>query len=203
MLKALRRGDNFVALADGSTGIIPDSWLARLETIARLGSSDGEGVRFKPAQALLLEALLAERANEQIKARTDTQYRQRLNELRDGEKSTAIDPPASFQGELRPYQREGLGWFQFLQRLRIGGCLADDMGLGKTVQVLALLEARRLAPKHKSSIVVVPKSLVFNWQQEAARFTPQLRVLAYVGAGRQSLMRRRCRNWNQPRPSRW
>ena len=189
LLKALRRGENFVALADGSTGIIPDAWLARLETIARLGSPDGEGVRFKPAQALLLEALLAERANEQIKARTDTQYRQRLNELRDGEKSTAIDPPASFQGELRPYQREGLGWFQFLQRLRIGGCLADDMGLGKTVQVLALLEARRLAPKHKSSIVVVPKSLVFNWQQEAARFTPQLRVLAYVGAGRQSLIR--------------
>ena len=187
LLKALRRGESFVALTDGSTGIIPEAWRARLDTMARLGSIDGTGVRFKVAQALLLDALLAERADERLAMHTDAAYRRRLNELRDGEKATAVEPPASFRGELRPYQREGLGWFQFLQRLRVGGCLADDMGLGKTVQVLALLDARRQEPRALPSIVVVPKSLVFNWQHEAARFTPQLRVLAYVGAGRHAL----------------
>ena len=190
LLKAVRRGESLVALTDGTTGLIPEAWRARLDTIARLGTADGAGVRFKASQALLLDALLAERANEQIKARRDATYRQRLDELRDGEKSTPIDPPTTFRGELRPYQREGLGWFQFLQRLRIGGCLAHDMGLGKTVQVLALLDARRQAPEPKPSIVVVPKSLVFNWQQEAARFTPQLRVLAFVGASRHHLLAR-------------
>ncbi len=188
LLAAVRRGESFVALADGSTGIIPKAWLARLDTMVRLGSAKEDGVRFRPSQALLLDALLSERADENIKARTDAAYRRRLQELRDGETSTPIDPPPTFQGQLRPYQREGLGWFQFLQRMRVGGCLADDMGLGKTVQVLALLDSRRQLSPQRPSIVVVPKSLVFNWQQEAARFTPQLRVLAYVGAARRSLM---------------
>ncbi len=96
-------------------------------------------------------------------------------------------------GELRPYQREGLGWLHFLQRLGFGGCLADDMGLGKTIQVLALLEQRRAlraasepgaADRPPPSLVVVPRSLVFNWQQEAARFTPRLRVADFTHPAR-------------------
>ena len=86
-------------------------------------------------------------------------------------------------GQLRDYQREGLGWFEFLQRFKFGGCLADDMGLGKTVQVLALLESRRNGDS-RPSLVVVPRSLIFNWQQEAARFTPKLRVLSHTGSER-------------------
>jgi SNF2 family DNA or RNA helicase len=83
---------------------------------------------------------------------------------------------------------------EFLRHFGFGGCLADDMGVGKTAQVLALLESRRVLRLHPNgngadaptgpSLVVVPKSLVFNWQQEAARFTPQLRVLDHTGLGR-------------------
>ena len=71
-------------------------------------------------------------------------------------------------GELRGYQREGLGWLRFLDRTGFGGLLADDMGLGKTVQVLALLAGSRGRP----SLVVAPRSLIFNWKREAARFAP-------------------------------
>src|ERR1051325_5634912 len=80
------------------------------------------------------------------------------------------------------YQQEGLGWFSFLRELGFGGCLADDMGLGKTVQVLALLDQRRGAPaaERRPSLVVAPRSLVFNWKAEAARFTPELRVLDHA-----------------------
>jgi SNF2 family DNA or RNA helicase len=96
--------------------------------------------------------------------------------------------PDGFVGHLRDYQREGVGWMQFLRRFSFGGCLADDMGVGKTAQVLALLETRRelrsqgepLGP----SLVVVPRSLVFNWKQEAEKFTPKLRVLDYTGVAR-------------------
>jgi len=84
---------------------------------------------------------------------------------------------------LRPYQRDGLGWLAFLERFGFGGCLADDMGLGKTVQVLAMLEQRREQP-HRTTLVVVPRSLIFNWMQEAARFTPQLKVLDQSGVDR-------------------
>ena len=70
----------------------------------------------------------------------------------------------------------------FLRDFGFGGCLADDMGLGKTVQVLALLEARR--NEKKPSLVVVPRSLVFNWKEEAARFAPRLRVRDHTGLDR-------------------
>jgi SNF2 family DNA or RNA helicase len=84
---------------------------------------------------------------------------------------------------LRPYQRDGLGWLNFLRRFGFGGCLADDMGLGKTVQVLAMLEHRRV-DQSGTALIVVPRSLIFNWKQEAQRFTPGLRVLDQSGPQR-------------------
>ena len=100
---------------------------------------------------------------------------------------------AGFCGQLRHYQKAGLGWLGFLQEFRLGGCLADDMGLGKTVQVLAMLQERRNRPaddngSRSPSLAVVPRSLVFNWIEEAKRFTPKLRVLDYTGIQRGPLL---------------
>src|SRR5881296_4554299 len=91
----------------------------------------------------------------------------------------ATDPGADFRGTLRPYQKVGVSWLAFASSLRLGVCLADDMGLGKTVQVLALLllhkkRSERGAPPH---LLVVPASLIANWQAEIARFTPSLTAL--------------------------
>ena len=90
--------------------------------------------------------------------------------------------PRGFRGELRPYQRDALGWFGFLDDVGLGGCLADDMGLGKTVQVLAMLAAARRSGR--PSLVVAPKTVVFNWIDEARRFAPSLRVVEYTGPDR-------------------
>ncbi len=84
-----------------------------------------------------------------------------------------------FTGELRHYQRRGLGWLRFLGRLGLGGCLADDMGLGKTATALAHLVDR--PGKH---LVVCPLSVVHNWETESARFTPSLAVTVHHGASR-------------------
>jgi hypothetical protein len=92
-----------------------------------------------------------------------------------------VDAPASFAGQLRPYQSRGLAWLDFLHRSGLGGVLADDMGLGKTVQLLALLAHDACAGP---SLLVCPMSLVGNWQREAARFTPQLRVHVHHGKER-------------------
>ena len=95
-----------------------------------------------------------------------------------------LDAAKSFVGSLRDYQRDALGWFAFLRRFGFGGCLADDMGLGKTVMVLAWLDRLRATREAKGpSLVVVPRSVVFNWIEEAARFAPELRVLDFSGAG--------------------
>lgn len=95
---------------------------------------------------------------------------------------TPLDPPPTFRGTLRPYQRRGLAWLAFLQSLGLGGILADDMGLGKTVQLLALLAAD--PPEAGPTLLVCPMSLVGNWQREAARFTPHLRVRVHHGPDR-------------------
>ncbi|MBG6099827.1 non-specific serine/threonine protein kinase [Micromonospora vinacea] len=95
---------------------------------------------------------------------------------------TPLDPPPGFQGTLRPYQQRGLAWLAFLRSLGLGGVLADDMGLGKTVQLLALLAGD--PPEAGPTLLVCPMSLVGNWQREAARFTPGLRVHVHHGAER-------------------
>ncbi len=96
-----------------------------------------------------------------------------------------VPAPAVLRGELRPYQRVGFGWLKALSDSGFGGVLADDMGLGKTVQTLALLACRHLEENaDRPSLLVVPTSLVGNWRREAARFTPDLKLLVLHGPGR-------------------
>ena len=93
--------------------------------------------------------------------------------------------PQDFFGTLRPYQEHGYHWLHFLRSVKVGGILADDMGLGKTIQVLAYLQSlKEMDPPTRAHLLVVPKSLVYNWQAEASRFTPGLRFLEYLGQGR-------------------
>jgi superfamily II DNA or RNA helicase len=180
LLAALDRGETFVTLDDGTIGLLPEQWLRRHSTLARLGTAAGDHVRFRPSQVALLDALIAA----QPEAAWDDTFGRARAQLQAFDGIQAVDPPPAFAGTLRGYQRDGLGWLTFLERFGFGGCLADDMGLGKTVMVLALLSARREGPP---SLVVAPRSVVFNWRQEAARFTPDLRVLEYVGAGRAAM----------------
>ncbi|TVT68047.1 MAG: DEAD/DEAH box helicase [Denitromonas halophila] len=96
-----------------------------------------------------------------------------------------VEPPTELGLALRPYQREGLAWLQHLRQNELGGVLADDMGLGKTAQTLAhLLIEKESGRMDRPSLIVLPTSLVFNWQREAARFAPSLRVLKLHGKDR-------------------
>ena len=98
-----------------------------------------------------------------------------------------IAPPAGLCLELRPYQREGLAWLQFLREQNLSGILADDMGLGKTAQTLAhLLLEKEGGRLDKPALIILPTSLIFNWKNEAARFAPSLKVLSLHGPERKS-----------------
>jgi superfamily II DNA or RNA helicase len=181
LLAALRRGENMVRLDDGTYGLLPQEWLTRFGAIAGLGTAEADHLRFRRNQAGFLDALLAT----QPEATCDATFTRVRDELRTFAGIGAGEQPEGFVGQLRDYQRDGVGWMDFLRRFSFGGCLADDMGVGKTAQVLALLEARRASRDSTGpSLVVVPKSLVFNWKQEAARFTPRIRVLDHTGLAR-------------------
>jgi SNF2 family DNA or RNA helicase len=97
--------------------------------------------------------------------------------------------PERLEKIARPYQKEGIGWLQYLAKNHFGGVLADEMGLGKTLQTLAFLELRRKESKTKlPSLVLCPTSLVMNWMDEGKKFAPSLKMLALHGAGRKSLL---------------
>jgi SNF2-related domain/SNF2 Helicase protein/Helicase conserved C-terminal domain len=90
----------------------------------------------------------------------------------------SLPPPAALHASLRPYQKQGLDWLWFCASAGLGACLADDMGLGKTIQVLAaLLRKKEHHPAAPPSLLVVPASLIGNWQREADKFAPSLRLL--------------------------
>ncbi|WP_062345863.1 DEAD/DEAH box helicase [Herbidospora yilanensis] len=116
-----------------------------------------------------------------------------LGDLLSGEADRRLEPvppPEGLTGTLRPYQQRGLAWLSFLSDLGLGGVLADDMGLGKTITTLSLLLAERSGsgPETRTpapTLLVCPMSLLSNWQKEAARFAPGLRVHVYHGSGRE------------------
>ncbi|NUR86008.1 MAG: DEAD/DEAH box helicase, partial [Nonomuraea sp.] len=107
-----------------------------------------------------------------------------LGDLLSGQAERRLTPlatPPGLDAVLRPYQERGLAWLSFLSELGLGGVLADDMGLGKTITTLALLVHERSATP---TLLVCPMSLIGNWQREAARFAPDLRVYVHHGSGR-------------------
>jgi len=165
-------GSRFVPLGEGDWLALTGDLRRRLSEVAHLADKiDENGARLSTLAAPLLEALADEAGEFSADSAWQEQVK-RLHCLR------AFTPPVPrlLQAELRDYQREGFIWLARLAEWGVGACLADDMGLGKTVQLLALLLHRAaIGPQ----LVVAPTSVVGNWQAEAQRFAPSLRLLDY------------------------
>ena len=115
---------------------------------------------------------------------------QLLQSLRTPSKLHKVPLPESFRGSLRPYQKNGFNWLWQMDRLGFGACLADDMGLGKTVQILAYLEALRKRNPKAKTLLIVPASLLGNWQKEAERFVPEMSLEILHGGPATALRQR-------------
>ena len=179
--RAVKKRERYIQLADGSIGAIPDEWIERYRHLFALGEETGEGVRLSQHHLTLLDAALAESDG----AQTDAEFARRRDRLKAFEHIAPHDLPDGFVGDLRPYQKAGYDWLHFLHKYEWGGCLADDMGVGKTIQALVFLQSLRENGHAKApDLLVMPRSLIFNWQREAARFTPNLKVLAYADGSR-------------------
>jgi SNF2 family DNA or RNA helicase len=168
------RKQKYIALKDGVHAVLDESYMERLD---RLFKKHKKGVRVSFFDLPLIEDLMEEGAaraslpkSREVFLGFNTLQKRRLS-------------LPGFKGKLRPYQKFGVKWLAYLHEHRLGGCLADDMGLGKTIQTIALLA--RIQPKaRKPSLVVMPRSLLFNWQRELDRFGPQLTRHIHYGAGR-------------------
>ena len=174
--QALKRRQRYVKLADGSIGAIPDDWIARFKHLLTFGEPTEEGMRLAEHHVPLIEQLIEE-ADEAV---TDSKFDEQRIRLQQFKQIEPKPIPAGLIAELRPYQKAGYDWLHFLHEFKVGGCLADDMGVGKTVQALAfLLSLRETGHTDKANLIVMPRSLLFNWERESMRFTPGLRVLIH------------------------
>jgi SNF2 family DNA or RNA helicase len=179
--KSIRNKSKFVQLDDGTQGILPDEWLHKFESYFAAGEVVEETLRtpnisYAAVEELYEEALLSIDAKERLKL-----YRSKLATFDQINETTV---PAALKASLRPYQKEGLNWLNFLDEFNFGGCLADDMGLGKTIQIIAFILSQVEKIGQNTNLIVVPASLVFNWQQEIKKFAPSLKVTTIYGANR-------------------
>ncbi|RYF64055.1 MAG: ATP-dependent helicase, partial [Cytophagaceae bacterium] len=181
-------------LPNGEIAVIPEAWFvkyAELVGFMEHPPSDEPGGDDQVERLVLQKhhlALVQELDNESL---AETVISRRLEGLREFERIDEVPMPAGFVGTLRPYQKAGYDWMNFLRQYHFGGCLADDMGLGKTVMTLALLQGRKEANRDEAdssrpgpTLLVMPTSLIYNWELEARRFTPALRILIYTGTYR-------------------
>jgi non-specific serine/threonine protein kinase len=179
--KALRRKEHYIKLADGTIGEIPDEWIKRYKHLFGLGEQTKSGIRLSNHHLTLIDQLMAEADG----AKADAEYSRRRQRLLDFSGIVPQALPSGFIGELRPYQKSGYDWLHFLHDYEFGGCLADDMGLGKTIEALVfLLSLRKAGHATSADLIVVPRSLLINWQREAARFTPGLTTYLHFGKDR-------------------
>ena len=166
----------YILLSDGNRAIIDNGYVKRLERIFKQERS-GKGIKISFFDLPEVESMLEERMKGEVFERHHKVF-EGFNEL---SKQRMRFPQVNAQ--LRSYQQEGVKWINYLYENNLGGCLADDMGLGKTLQTIAMLS--RIYPKVKEpTLIVMPKSLIFNWQNELQRFAPQLTVYTYYGTQR-------------------
>jgi len=173
------QGKKEFLLENGETAIIPENWFTQYAEFFNFIEQNGENQQFflKKHHISLIQDLQNDSLAVAVLSR-------KLEKLRDFEEIQTYDIPKGFNGKLRPYQKAGYDWMRFLNEYNFGGCLADDMGLGKTVQTLSLLASQKELKNATPSLLIMPTSLIYNWEKEAQKFTPHLKLLSYTGTNR-------------------
>lgn len=181
LLIKIKRKQMEFTLPNGEIAVIPQVWLkqyAELFAFMEPNNDSANDLILKKHHIAVVEELEKGDLANVIMTR-------KLEKLKSFEEIEDFPLPQKFIGELRPYQKAGYNWLHFLNKFNFGGCLADDMGLGKTVQTLAMLQYQKEAGVKNASLLIMPTSLIYNWEMEAAKFTPDLKVFIYGGTNRE------------------
>lgn len=170
--------NRYIILADGSQALVNELYMQKLQRLFKK-KKDKDKIQISFFDLPLVEELIEERAAKEQFSKARNIF-EGFNQLADKK----VKLPA-VNAKLRPYQQQGYKWLLYLHQNKLGGCLADDMGLGKTLQTITLLA--EIYAKDKTglpSIIAMPKSLLFNWENELKKFAPQLTFYTWYGANR-------------------
>ncbi|RLD61129.1 MAG: hypothetical protein DRI95_14555 [Bacteroidetes bacterium] len=177
--KAVLNQEKYVRLADGSIGILPEEWLERLGRYFRAGEINEGKLQISKLKFSIIDELFKEIDDVEIMK----ELAEKRRKLKNIEKIHNVRKPKEITAVLRNYQKEGLNWLNLLNEMGWGGILADDMGLGKTLQILTLIQ-KQVKKSKKSNLIIVPTTLLFNWEMELKKFAPELTYHFYYGINR-------------------
>jgi SNF2 family DNA or RNA helicase len=201
--KNILNGIREFKLPNNEIAILPQEWFEQYKELFQFGRDTDKAIQLDKHHFGLIETSIPEKGKSII---------EKYQNLVKSYENCSFDLPKGLNAELRPYQRKGFEWMQILQENNFGGCLADDMGLGKTIQTLTLLlNAKGLVSEENqesdeksalaqldifdqidlknikstvTSLIVMPTSLVYNWEEEIKKFTPELKCFKFIGQNR-------------------
>ncbi len=178
--KAIKNKNNYVLLSDGTYGILPKEWLEKFERYFRAGEISKNNLKISKLKFNFIDEFFSDIDQEEI-LKEIFEKKKQLQTFHEIQNTTI---PIEIKANLRNYQKEGLNWLNFLHEFKWGGILADDMGLGKTLQIITFLKQI----EKKSSVpnlIVVPTTLIFNWESEFQKFAPNTPIFYYYGINRE------------------
>ena len=178
--KALASKQQFVPLQDGTLGILPEEWIKKYTLLFRVGEGRSENIKLSKYHFSVIEELYLQRDEEELFFQLEEKYER----LKENHSIKDVPAPKHLKEVLRPYQESGFQWLNYLREVRWGGILVDDMGLGKTIQALSFLHHLKSEEGTLKALVVCPTTLMYNWQNEIGKFTPNISFYVHHGAGR-------------------
>jgi non-specific serine/threonine protein kinase len=186
--KAWTSGKRYVQLKDGSYASLPESWIEKLQHKLRALGLDADKPPKKTFQQY--EAPVLDKLIEDLdEVTTDSFYNKLRKKIHSFREIEPLDTPDGLQATLRPYQLQGMSYINFLREYGFGGILADEMGLGKTVQTLSYLLYVINRGVRQPNLIVVPTSVLPNWERECEKFVPHLKRLVIYGARREAMFK--------------
>jgi hypothetical protein len=180
--QAVKNKNKYVRLDDGTQGILPAEWIEKFTDYFNSGEiSDEDTIHTSKSNYTAIQQYYDEEMLDEDVRNELIIYNKKLT---GAEIINEVPIPPGLNGTLRAYQHQGLNWLNYLDDLNFGGCLADDMGLGKSIQVIAFILLQRSKTENNTNLIVVPTSLLFNWQQEVQKFAPSISIHTIYGAER-------------------
>lgn len=177
--KLFTPGKDYIELKSGAKGIIPAEWVKKLEGIFKHAENEEENLKISKKLFSVIDILFG--------YIDDTALQQELEEKRQKllnfDQMSTYSLPENKNATLRHYQEDGFQWLCFLDEFQWGGILADDMGLGKTLQIITFLK-HLLKKSRDTNLIIVPTSLLFNWQNELKKFAPEINAYFHYGNSR-------------------
>ncbi len=178
--KAISNNQTIIPLQDGSLGVLPEDWIKKYSLLFQVGQGANHELKINKYHFSIIDELYEKKDDDEVQFELEEKFKK----IKAHHSINAVAPPTHLKNILRPYQEFGFNWLNYMYEVGWGGILADDMGLGKTLQALTFLFHLKVKNNKLKALVVCPTSLLYNWENEIRKFTPDIKYHIHHGSNR-------------------